>query len=411
MIYTSAHTSIIFTTALFAALANFWIPAEAAIYSPRLSSPPLTVVRTRNKSHFHCNYSIERCMLQIPRGGDADVLNDDVVSPPSLSDVIMEDATETSQQPATTTSTTDSSEPIVIDDAITAAANLLARRRYSFIGGTVIPLLRKIFVNQGGGNYEAGWSNMLEVFDWGDVMVVAIWAFTIEPCLHFLYVAMTTKMERAKPYTRSATSKTGKIIAHAGYIAWLTYMVELVAEFIDGFVGHNLRILDGLELNDEFFRKCPRVFAAIMYSSWIARTLNRRKSRLLYSYFNQPKYFSFYSRKYKFVATNQMLALFPLYDRCFSALIYLMAIVFVLDFTKISVGKMVQSILKFSGVSLAGLVVLALREPAERVLAGIIFLASGKVTTGEDVRFSNGDEGCITQIGWTETTVRCKSLA
>lgn len=279
------------------------------------------------------------------------------------------------------------------------------RRRYSFIGGTVIPLLRKIFANQGGGNYGAGWRNMMEVFDWVDVLIVFIWGYAIEPALFFIYSIINTRMKSARAYSESATSKTGKVVSHAGRIACLTYIVELAAEFIEGFVDHTLHIIDGVDLNDDFFRKCPQMFAAILYSHWIAKSLNRYKRNALYDFLSNATHVN----KRGNTMTNQ-LALFPLYDRCLQAVIYFFAVAVVLDITKISVGALLQSVFKFSGVSVFGLFLLAMKGPAEQVLSGIILLGSGKMTVGEKLLLSSGDEGKIEAVGWMETTIRCEYM-
>ena len=192
---------------------------------------------------------------------------------------------------------------------------------------------------------------------------------------------------------------------------------------ISGYYDSHLHITDEIEIGEKFFSIFPRNFAVVAYGKkigfghiskiitlncsftgfWAAKKMSVIKSFFLKEYLSNPLNFDVDKRE-----TDHM-KLYPLLNRVMNSLIYTTVALNVLERIGVGIGKVVQTLLAFGGVSSLA-IGFALKEPLENILSGLILLSKNTVRVGDKVRMSDGEVGQVEEIGWTETVFRGKLI-
>jgi hypothetical protein len=77
---------------------------------------------------------------------------------------------------------------------------------------------------------------------------------------------------------------------------------------------------------------------------------------------------------------------------------------FVLSVAHVKVSRVINALVALGGVS--SLVVgLALKEPATRLISGIVLLLNGDFVSGETIQLSDNTKGNVLKVGWTGVTL------
>ena len=93
------------------------------------------------------------------------------------------------------------------------------------------------------------------------------------------------------------------------------------------------------------------------------------------------------------------------YNRLTDAIIYLLTGLLILDANSIDVGRTLSSVLALCGAS--SLVVgLALKEPVMEIVQGTSILVSDKFRPGDTIKLSDGTQGQVEDMRWTDTKLR-----
>ena len=217
-----------------------------------------------------------------------------------------------------------------------------------------------------------------------DATFILVLRFLPEIFLRFIHNRIVNKtVRRQRPIDFETTPvfyPLSQFLCRLGQVGLLNYVLELLLIFFSGLGVPNLA--------DK-----PKLLASCLYGYWAANLISMIKARLL----DQAL------RKYR--NRTKLEGRKVLYNRFLDAIIYLVATLFILDLNKIDVGKALTSLLTLCGAS-SIVVGLALKEPVTEIVQGTSILFSDKFSTGDTIRLSDGTEGRVEDMRWTDTSIR-----
>ena len=204
----------------------------------------------------------------------------------------------------------------------------------AFLAGDLFSWVRYIFFASTDA-YKRGFNEMMQVFDLKDMWTICLFVFIFPRIVKIFYNCLYSKIlgrgnhgdgsSTLPSFKNSTAFGFSNLLRDFGRIGGLIYGLELIAEFIDGVVRHEMHITKGFKLTESFFTELPRLMAVTLYGLWGARSLSTWKRNFITQYLSNEKNFSigaqFRDRK----------ALIPLYDRFATTFIYLIYLIYVVS--------------------------------------------------------------------------------
>lgn len=224
-----------------------------------------------------------------------------------------------------------------------------------------------------------------EAFCPADLIPILAWSFLPQIILRFVHNQIVNKTIRRKepldfektPYLKPLSS----ILCQLGQVGLGVYLGELALVFLSG-------------LGVPYVMDKPRLLASCLYGFWAARWITVAKKGILNKAIR---------RRYR--NASNLSSQKEVYTRITDAIVYLITTLFILDGNNIDVGSAFASILTLCGAS-SVIVGLALKEPATDIVQGTSILITDKFSTGDTIKLSDGTQGRVEELRWTDTKLR-----
>eukprot|EP01082_Thalassiosira_pseudonana_P006987 g15034.t1 g15034 contig21:414159-415337(-) len=144
----------------------------------------------------------------------------------------------------------------------------------------------------------------------------------------------------------------------------------------------------------------PRIFSKVVITGWIASRLSVFKR-----YFLKRALPDADGNAFDFASEVEDMGKLNVVDNLLNGVLYTLWLLHLLDFLEVETGFAVKSLFSLgaTGTLVFGL---ASKDLASQLISGLTLHLSEKMYEGDDVRFSDGTTGKITQMGWMETAIR-----
>mmetsp|Transcript_5255 Transcript_5255/g.11626 ORF Transcript_5255/g.11626 Transcript_5255/m.11626 type:complete len:507 (+) Transcript_5255:69-1589(+) len=179
-------------------------------------------------------------------------------------------------------------------------------------------------------------------------------------------------------------------ISQASKISLAVVVVDCLA-LIGKMMGYNYGGLMG---------NAPRIFSKVVITGWIASRLSVFKR-----YFLKRALPDADGNAFDFASEVEDMGKLNVVDNLLNGVLYTLWLLHLLDFLEVETGFAVKSLFSLgaTGTLVFGL---ASKDLASQLISGLTLHLSEKMYEGDDVRFSDGTTGKITQMGWMETAIR-----
>ncbi|KAL9185830.1 hypothetical protein ACHAXT_003607 [Thalassiosira profunda] len=247
--------------------------------------------------------------------------------------------------------------------------------RQSALAGHIAPIVESLVLSVD--DVHAIVQHVSAILSFVDLAVLFSFGWLLVPLARVMHSFVTSSVANKD---KGFESSYAFIVAdHLGQIARLALLVYACDVFVVAFeaVGYKAEI-------------ASKVFAKILYTSWLARRAQRFKRYLIGKILTKaPKNCD----KIRLV------------DRILDGIVFALLFLKVLDYLSIETGLALGSI--FAVGTTGGLIIsLASQEVAKGVMSGIEMATSDRFYEGDNVHFGDGTQGYIVKMGFLRTKVR-----
>jgi small-conductance mechanosensitive channel len=209
--------------------------------------------------------------------------------------------------------------------------------------------------------------------------MVALALFNI-PIGRFLYQKIFYRFRaEGLPFEKSITFQVQKIVAEAARIGLVAYLFDIIEIWM---------VVAGFENVPDI----SRMFAQLMYSTWIAFWV--RRYRLGSKAFDRAV-------KLKRNKKNMV----SIIDKVSDFFIFGILAMIWIDILKIKRGAGLSSIFALSGAGTLTLT-LATQDLVKKALGGLALASSDKFAIGDNIVLGDGTSGTVKKIGWLNTSIK-----